>query len=108
MSSLPKPQFHSADETSITLNWPNTSIQDRHALFLQYKEHPKPWEEANRIDIDVDAASATVDIVDLNPGTPYFVRLAEQNSDGTVVYGPETVFDTKPINCGPKKRCSIM
>lgn len=50
-----------------------------------------------------------MDIVDLDPGTPYFVRLVLLQETEIVETGPETVFDTKPIDCTPKKKtCSIM
>ena len=46
--------------------------------------------------------------MDLKPGTPYFVRLAVEKISGELEYGPETVFDTKPIDCTPKRKtCEI-
>ena len=42
-------------------------------------------------------------------GTPYFVRLVLIDSDEIVqVIGPETVFDTAPVNCTPKERSCII
>ena len=44
------------------------------------------------------------------PGNPYFVRFVLVNSaDGSEHAGPETVFDTKPVDCTPKteKKCVI-
>lgn len=50
-----------------------------------------------------------MDIVDLDPGTPYFVRLVLLENDIINEIGPESVFDTKPIDCTPKKKtCIIM
>jgi hypothetical protein len=52
------------------------------------------------------------DIVDLKPGTPYSVRLSAENGTNKMERenGPETVFDTKPVDCGPKgkKKCVVM
>ena len=47
-------------------------------------------------------------MVDLKPGTPYFVRLAVEKCGGELEFGPETLFDTKPVDCTPKRKtCTI-
>ncbi len=110
--SLPKPTFLKCDETSISLSW-EPLAQGAGKLSLQYKEPPETWEEAREIALgNSQTQGATLndtDLVDLKPGTPYFVRLALTAPDGVRTYGPENVFDTKPIDCGPKgkKSCII-
>jgi hypothetical protein len=75
---------------------------------------PVPWEKAGEYPVKFPSSAelklTDADIVDLKPGTPYFVRIAIKDLDnGTVVIGPETVFDTKPVDCTPsrKKKCII-
>ena len=81
-------------------------------LALQYKEPHEPWEGCKEVAIDdgneLDANE--MDLEDLEPGSPYYVRFKLKTSDGNVEYGPETVYDTKPIDCTPKgekKKCII-
>jgi hypothetical protein len=106
-SLIPKPEFSSCDETSLKfvikyLTPPN------HILALQYKEPHEGWEVAREVNITNDEVKIA-DVVDLKPGTPYFVRIAVINNDlGTRQFGPETVFDTKPVDCTPKKRRCII
>lgn len=55
-----------------------------------------------------DIVLTEADVVDLKPGTPYYVRLAIEKKNGDIEFGPETVFDTKPIDCTPKGRKCII
>jgi len=116
-TSLPKPVFVSCDETSLTLKCVDPTTAGRNwappdcNLFLEFKEPPEDWSKAGSLALD--AATGEIDaqeIVDLKPGTPYFVRIvAKHRSNGQVIEGPETVFDTKPVDCTPKKKkCTIM
>jgi len=112
MLKIPKPQFDSCDETSLKLKWEAISIQGIRSLTLQYKEIHENWADARNIcvsDSNQQVVTLTeADVVDLKPGTPYYVRLAIENSSKEIEFGPETVFDTKPIDCTPKrKKCSI-
>jgi len=108
---LPKPEFNDCSETSLILKWAPIDLNGKH-LYLQYKEAHLTWNEA--VEIKVPASSnneislQSTDIVDLKPGTPYSVRLSVENG-GSRENGPETVFDTKPVDCGPKgkKSCII-
>lgn len=106
-SSLPTPKFTSCDETSLKLKIEFVH-PDNQELRLQYKEPHVPWEAASEVSIN-NQAVAVADVVDLKPGTPYFVRLVLVDvSTGSKEFGPDTVFDTKPIDCTPKqKKCII-
>jgi hypothetical protein len=110
--SLPKPAFLSCDETSLKLKWEVIDHSLLTSLALQYKEVFETWEQAKDCPIPVNspdgAQLSSADVVDLKPGTPYYVRLVAVTKDGTSVQGPETVFDTQPIDCTPKTRkCTI-
>lgn len=109
---LPKPAFASCDETSLKLKWDGIDVTVLTSLALQYKEVHETWEEAKDIPISNDSSHGTklneADVVDLKPGTPYFVRLVATSKDGQSVVGPETVFDTKPIDCTPKKKSCVI
>eukprot|EP01039_Chlorochromonas_danica_P002137 gene2135-2331_t len=110
--TLPKPAFTDCDETSLKLHWdPLSSALAQYKITLQYKQVFLPWEQAKERDI-IDASHILLkeaDVVDLEPGTPYSVRLVAVNEqNGSKVIGPESVFDTKPVDCGPKrKKCTI-
>jgi hypothetical protein len=109
--SIPKPKFHDCDETSLRLKWDQFSAPSSALVFLQYKEIFEAWDQAKQVEIiagDRTEISLTeADVVDLKPGTPYCVRLLVID-DSDRQYGPETVFDTKPIDCTPKqKKCII-
>mmetsp|Transcript_153 Transcript_153/g.314 ORF Transcript_153/g.314 Transcript_153/m.314 type:complete len:115 (+) Transcript_153:95-439(+) len=109
---LPKPLFDSCDETSLKLKWTTIDMAGIVSLKLEYKEVHEEWTEAKGYNVPLDSRSVSgaslneADVVDLNPGTPYFVRLAATTAAGTIT-GPETVFDTKPVDCGPKRRCTV-
>jgi len=118
--TLPKPQFHDCDETSIRLKWSKIDIFNNIVeLILQYKEIHENWDQAKDIILSTSTISSSIsnddgvelkeaDVVDLKPGTPYYVRLYANCKDGNIINGPDTVFDTKPIDCTPKrKRCII-
>ncbi len=107
----PKPMFKSCDETSLKLiidsNYhPPAGSQ----LYLQYKEPHLSWDVAGEVAVTGDTINVNhiVDAVDLKPGTPYFVRLMVKDEAGNQQIGPETVFDTKPIDCTPKKRSCVV
>lgn len=125
-SSIPKPAFDSCDETSLKVKWPAFSISENRGLFLQYKEIHEGWTDARSISIPSSGEVTTrissfsipkdqqtvtltaADVVDLKPGTPYYLRLAVESSSGELLCGPETVFDTKPIDCTPKSKKCIL
>ena len=106
--SLPKPVFQACDETSLTLKCDYKTADDEE-LFIQYKEPHQDWSAASITKVANDKSVSLADLVDLKPGTAYFVRIVLKKSDGSQSFGPETVFDTKPIDCGPKgkKSCCI-
>ena len=108
-SAIPKPQFKSCDETSLKLII-QYSVPQGSRLFLQYKEPHADWAAAGEVNVRGESVDVNdvVDAVDLKPGTPYFVRLAEEDENGNRQFGPETVFDTKPIDCTPKKKKCII
>jgi len=108
---IPKPEFVSCDETSLTLKWHAIFVKKGEKVLLQYKEVHVDWKEAQDVKISQDEATGQIlltnaDLVDLKPGTPYFVRFVVLGTDGSVQAGPDTVFDTKPIDCGPKGKKS--
>lgn len=106
--SLPKAIFQACDETSLTLKC-DYNISSDEELYIQYKEPHQDWSVASMTKVRNDKLLHLADVVDLKPGTAYFVRLVLKKKDGKEVFGPETVFDTKPIDCGPKgkKSCSL-
>ena len=100
MIQIPKPILVSADETSLVLriefaNDPPKST----TVKLQYKEPKEPWELAK----EVTVKKPLRDIINLKPGTPYFVRISLETKDGTE-FGEEGVFDTAPVGCAPKRK----
>jgi|Transcript_31934 hypothetical protein len=111
---LPKPAFDSCDETSLKLKWEKINISTLRSLTLQYKEIHEDWNQAQGCNVPVDSPGGEIgtsltqtDVVDLKPGTPYYVRLQAVDNDGNITNGPDTVFDTKPVDCGPKRRCTV-
>ena len=114
--SIPKPKFVSCDETSLKINIEYKAGAGM-TMMLQYKEPPEQWSAAREITVPTPSSSGNItlstavcgELVDLKPGSAYFVRVAVRNcSTGAVEYGLESVFDTKPIDCTPKrKKCSI-
>lgn len=109
--SLPKPAFKNCDETSLSLQWSPLTPDPNYRVTLQFKKVFQPWEEMKEKEVShaAEISLRETDIVDLEPGTPYSVRLAAYNLlDGAVRPGPEVVFDTKPVDCTPKrKRCVV-
>jgi hypothetical protein len=72
-----------------------------------------PWDVATEVAVDLSlsggdtvsvskSSKVTGNLVDLEPGTPYCVRFVISGPNGKK-FGPETIFDTKPIGCAPKK-----
>jgi len=118
MTTIPKPMFVDCDETSLTVKFGDKGKSNfpppGKNVLLEYKEPPVPWEEAGSVPINASGVIKEEDvqeIANLKPGTPYFVRLVlvDQQS-GVRECGPETVLDTKPVDCGPKgkkKGCII-
>jgi hypothetical protein len=118
---IPVPSFLSGDETSMKLSCPNLTLSTGDKLSIQFKVPQAPWDKANEISVDspvggsVSVSSSSQmcgNLVDLEPGTPYSIRFVVTSLSGEKKYGPETVFDTKPIGCAPKKdkktkTCSI-
>ena len=113
MTSLPRPLFSSCDETSLRLKSEFHNHKDDQLLYIEYKL-PAPnidWDQAKRVLVKKDNSIILADLVDLEPGTAYQVRFTLRNAkDDTVIEnGPATVYDTKPIDCGPKgKSCIIL
>jgi hypothetical protein len=111
--SLPKPILKDVDETSLTLSWDGYTVPDNCSIKIEYKLPHQSWEEAKSMNSGGSGTEVTVtensEVADLEPGTPYFVRLVLIDANGTVKEsGPETVFDTAPVNCTPKeKKCII-
>lgn len=117
--ALPKLAFQSCDETSLKLSWDPSQFENATTgrsvqCFVQYKEPHEDWDKAGEYSVRSARAAeinlTEADIVDLKPGTPYFVRIKVVFSDdNSVLFGPETVFDTKPVDCTPsrKKKCVI-
>ena len=111
--SIPKPTFASCDETSLTIKWDNIPIVAFQKLKIQYKEVFEPWELSKDFEVKPNGENSTkilfdkAALVDLKPGTAYSIRLLVVVNENSVLIGPETVFDTKPIDCTPKKKCTI-
>lgn len=109
--AIPKPEFVSCNETSIKVKIQCICGPGK-VLKLQYKEQHLAWPLAKEMTISssssTETVTATLEIVDLTPGTAYFLRIGRRDvqSTGTEV-GGEIVFDTKPVDCGPKKGCSV-
>lgn len=109
--SIPKPKFISCDETSLKFGIDYTPAAGT-SLKLQYKEPHEAWSAAREVAVPSSLPQVSIaisEVVDLKPGTAYFVRIACFNKASNVVeYGTESVFDTKPIDCTPKrKKCAI-
>ena len=124
-TSIPLPEFVSCDETSLKVcvvnqksGGPKESFPPEGCkLLLECKDARNPdlgWDSPSVKTINIDDSNEFdgSEIEDLEPGTPYFVRFVLLNPNGTRDYGPETVFDTKPVDCTPKdggkKKCVVM
>lgn len=109
MSILPKAAFKCCDETSLTLDLGDFSWKpEEEVLRLQFKEPPVSWSDAQSLTVSDMSVAHDIDLVDLKPGTPYFVRLSLTRGE-EIIIGPESVYDTMPVDCTPKrKKCSIM
>jgi len=111
--SLPKPVLKDVDETSLTLSWEGFTVPANRTIKIQYKLPQQSWDDAKSMNSGGCGTEVTVtensEVADLEPGTPYFVRLVLVDSNDEIQEtGPETVFDTAPINCTPKeKKCVI-
>lgn len=92
--SLPKLNLVGCDEVSLKLAWEPSSLSSREALVLEWKQAGNPRAEWSSTSIQASSGVALVS--DLEPGTPYSLRLKLGKSEG-----PECVYDTKPISCGP-------
>lgn len=111
MSTLPKPLFCSCDETSLRLK-SDFHVPYGQLLYIQYKL-PNPnrdWTNAKKVLVKSDNSVVLADLVDLEPGTAYQVRFTLRNADddSLIENGAETVYDTKPIDCGPKGKSCII
>jgi len=81
--TLPKPQFHDCDETSLRLKWSKIdNFNNIIELKLQYKEIHENWDQAKDIILSTSTISSSIsnddgvelkeaDVVDLKPGTPF-------------------------------------
>ena len=125
-TEIPYPSFISCDETSLKVRCvdpskaggPKESFPPKGCkLILQCKDARNPdmsWDSPQVKNLPVDQSNEFDgnEVGDLEPGTPYFVRFVLENPNGTLDYGPETVFDTQPVDCTPKdkskKKCVIM
>lgn len=114
---IPLPVFVSCDETSLKVrviepkdNNPEQFPPLGYKLHLECKDTHQEWSASRRIAVDDQNTFNGEDIGDLEPGNPYFVRFVlVSDSDGSIIAGPETVYDTKPVDCTPKteKKCTI-
>lgn len=112
---LTKPAFVACDETSLKVKWESFPEFSNDKVVIQYKEAFEPWELAKIFGIseqqhsDTEITLTEADLIDLKPGTAYSIRFAVIKADNACnIYGPETVFDTKPIDCTPKKKNCII
>ena len=94
MGLLPSLKLQECEETALTLQWNNFN---RGGVKLQYKVAMAAWNDCN--EIDVTSSEGKCDLFGLEPGTPYSLRLKAGGDIGT-----ESVYDTLPIGCTPKKR----
>ena len=119
MPGLSKPEFKSCDETSLSLKLNLSTldgIQGDNQLRLQYKLPQEQWTAAKHVIVNTDMGTdgsvniSNIEVDDLNPGTPYCIRLAYFNkrTDELIEAGPEIVFDTSPVDCTPKKKSCII
>ena len=111
--SIPKPKLKDVDETSLTLSWEGLTLSPTDKIKIEYKLPQISWENAKSYEIVNEASANSADVKisclgDLEPGTAYSVRFIVLKNGTDLVVGPETVFDTKPINCTPKRKtCTI-
>lgn len=108
---IPKPSFKNCDETSLTLAWKEIdNLEDSDKIRLQYKKPNEDWIKENSMTVEKGQGEAVlVEVVDLEPGTPYFVRIVVEKADGSRIEGPHTVFDTKQVDCNNSpKKCAVM
>jgi len=106
--SIPKPIFAACDETSLKLK-ADFKVEANREMFIQCKLPQVDWTQAKNISVNNQSSIALADIVDLEPGTAYNVRFMLKNTvDNSCEYGPDTIFDTKPIDCTPKGNSCIV
>ena len=95
---MKKPVLLDCDETSLKMQIDDGVLSTGSKVTIEYKEPRQPWETAKSVEI----ASSIVELVDLKPGTAYFVRIVIQGDE--TEFSEPAVFDTVPVDCGPKKR----
>lgn len=113
MMTIPKPEFVECDETNIKVTVRCVCGVGK-VLKLQYKEPYEAWPVCKELNVSSSTSEhpviTTVQLLDLKPGSAYFLRIARRDvlTNGTDV-GGEVVFDTKPIECSGSRRgiCSI-
>ena len=98
--SLPGLTLEECEETSLTVTWKSFS---RSGVKMQFKLAQVDWNNSKEFFVNADEGKCNV--YNLEPGTPYSLRLKCGGE-----YSQEVVYDTLPIGCTPKKRkrCVIM
>ena len=95
---LPKPQFSSADETSLKLVWDPIDLSHISQLKLEYKEPHQEWADARAYSVPLDNSNGVslteADVVDLKPGTAYFVRLVATDSENRTGKGLYSMYNS--------------
>lgn len=129
---LPKPVFQDADETSLIIKLSDKMDENDAIEFLQKAKKNlirvqakcinDSWEKAIEVSVgvkendtartaEISISSMKIEVGNLNPQTAYNVRFVVINEERYIIEtGPETVFDTAPVDCGPKgksKKCLI-
>jgi len=105
-AKIPKAKFVAATETSLKVKLEIDGLLPAGSKAkVQYKEPHADWDSAKA----VPAKTPVTELVDLKPGTPYYVRIVFSAADGTVECGDDAMFDTRPVECGPSRGsgCSV-
>jgi hypothetical protein len=95
--NLPPLELEDCEETTLLLKW-NTKVNNGEELEIEYKNAIEDWSSAKRMKVE-PPGSLNMEIYDLEPGTPYCLRLRLG-----VEVGPASVFDTVPVGCTPKDK----
>mmetsp|Transcript_26103 Transcript_26103/g.36802 ORF Transcript_26103/g.36802 Transcript_26103/m.36802 type:complete len:112 (-) Transcript_26103:140-475(-) len=106
----PKPDFVTAVETEITVEFP--AAGDVSEYELQWKPYPASWETgAKSKNVSVSGKKTKSVITDLEPGTTYCIRLACKDATGrSGEPGQELIVDTEQVGCTPQEKscCTIL
>mmetsp|Transcript_22158 Transcript_22158/g.30848 ORF Transcript_22158/g.30848 Transcript_22158/m.30848 type:complete len:112 (-) Transcript_22158:201-536(-) len=107
--TAPKPEFITAVETEITVEFP--AVGDVTEYELEWKPYPASWETGSKSkNVSVSGKKTKATVTDLEPGTTYCIRLACKDATGRAGEpSQELIVDTEQVGCTPQQKscCTV-